>query len=267
MLRPYTRLVFATFACFTLLCFSQSAPTDRIQIAPPLMQVPSPSRDASPQDLETQGDVLRARKEYLDAIDYYRAAIAKQPTAARFNKLGIAELMLERYHEASREFDRAVRLDRKFAEPYNNLGVVEYKRKKYGSAVKKYKKAIELVSDSASFYSNLGAAYFAKKEFENASEAYAQAIRLDPEVFEHTSHSGIAAQLVNGEDRAHYEFVLAKLFAKAGDADRSFEFLRKSLEDGYKGVSEANTAPEFAELRKDARFAEVMKQKPPVLPE
>jgi len=272
MLPPYTRWSLNTrplltlFACVSSLCVAQTPQTDRIQVAPPLLQVQSPSKDASPEDLEKQGDELRGRKEYLDAVDYYRAAIAKRPGAPIFNKLGIAELMLERYHDAGRDFEHAVKMDRKFAEPYNNLGVVDYKRKKYGSAIKLYKKAIALVPDSASFYSNIGAAYFAKKEFEQASQAYAEAIRLDPEVFEHTSHTGIAAQLVSGEDRAHYEYVLAKLYAKAGDKDRSFEFLRKAMEDGYKGVNEVNTAPEFAELRKDSRFSDLMKQKPPALP-
>jgi len=267
MLPPYSRLVVISVACISSLCFSQTPQNDRIQVAPPLLQIQSPPKDASPDDLEKQGDLLRARKEYLDAVDYYRAAIAKQSSASVLNKLGIAELMLERYRDAGRDFERALKIDRKFAEPYNNLGVVDYKRRKYGSAIKLYKKSIALVPDSASFYSNLGAAYFAKKEFEPASQAYAEAIRLDPEVFEHTSHTGIAAQLVSSEDRAHYEFVLAKLYAKVGDRDRSLEFLRKAMEDGYKGVSEANTAPEFAELRKDTRFADLMKQKPPVLPE
>lgn len=267
MLSFHTRLVVTTFACFSSLCFAQSAQNDRIQVAPPLMQVPSPPKDASPQDLEKKGDELRAQKEYLDAIDYYRAAIAKQSTPSLLNKLGIAELMTERYKDAGRDFERAIKMDRKFAEPYNNLGVVNYKKKKYGSSVKLYKKAIDLVPDSASFYSNLGAAHFAKKDFEQASRAYAEAIRIDPEVFEHTSHTGIAAQLVSSEDRAHYEYVLAKLYAKAGDKDHSFEFLRKAMEDGYKDVKEANTAPEFAEVRKDARFTDLMKQKPPALPE
>jgi len=267
MLPPYTRWLLTSLACVSPLCLAQTPQTDRIQVAPPVMQVQSPPKDASPQELEKQGDELRARKEYLDAVDYYRAAMGKQSSASVLNKLGIAELMMERYRDAGRDFERAVKMDRKFAEPYNNLGVVDYKRKKYGAAIKLYKKAIDLVPDSASFYSNLGAAYFAKKNFEQASQAYAEAIRLDPEVFEHSSHNGIAAQLVSGEDRAHYEYVLAKLYAKVGDKDRSFEFLRKAMEDGYKAVNEANTAPEFAELRKDSRFADLMKQKLPALPE
>ena len=267
MLSFNTRLVVITFACLSCLCLAQSAQNDRIQVAPPLMQVQSPPKDALPQDLEKRGDELRAQKEYLDAIDYYRAAIAKSSTPSLLNKLGIAELMIERYKDAGRDFEHAIKADRKFAEPYNNLGVVNYKKKKYSSSIKLYKKAIDLVPDSASFYSNLGAAYFAKKDFEQASHAYAEAIKIDPEVFEHTSHTGIAAQLVSSEDRAHYEYVLAKLYAKAGDKDHSFEFLRKAMEDGYKDVKEANTAPEFAEVRKDTRFAELMQQKPPAIPQ
>ena len=172
MLPPYSRLVVISVACISSVCFSQTPQNDRIQVAPPLLQIQAPPKDASPDDLEKQGDLLRARKEYLDAVDYYRAAIAKQSSASVLNKLGIAELMLERYRDAGRDFERALKMDRKFAEPYNNLGVVDYKRRKYGSAIKLYKKSIALVPDSASFYSNLGAAYFAKKEFEQASQAY-----------------------------------------------------------------------------------------------
>ena len=156
---------------------------------------------------------------------------------------------------------------RKVAEAYNNLGVVNYERHKYGAAIKQYKKALEIEPDSASFHSNLGAAYFARKEFEHASQSYAEAVRLDPEIFEHTSHTGIAAQMASPEDRAHYDYVIAKLYAKMGDRDRSLQYLRKAMEDGYKGVNEAYTDPEFAELRKDARFADLMKAKPPAIPE
>jgi tetratricopeptide (TPR) repeat protein len=121
--------------------------------------------------------------------------------------------------------------------------------------------------DSASFYSNLGAAYFARKEFEHATEAYAKAVQLDPGIFERTSHTGIAAQMASPEDRAHYDFVLAKLYAKMGDRDHSLQFLRKSMEEGYKDVKDVYTDPEFAELRKDTRFAELMKEKPPAIPD
>lgn len=247
---------------------AQLSELDQIQIAPPMSQVQPPSKDASVEDLEKQGDELRAQKAYLDAIDYFQAALAKSPdNAPVLNKMGIVQLMLQRFHEAQKTFELALKKDRKFAEAYNNLGVVEYERKKYGAALKQYRKAIDLSPDSASFYSNMGAAYFAKKDFERASEAYTQAVRLDPMIFEHTSHIGIAAQMSSPEDRAHYDYVLAKLYAKMGDSDHSLKYLRQALENGYTAVNDALTDPEFAELRKDTRFTDLMKARPVAISE
>lgn len=250
------------------IALAQVSQLDQIQIAPPMRQVQPPSPSASAAELEKQGDDLRKQKAYLDAIDYYHASLAKAPdNASAINKIGISELMMQRYREAGKSFEQAFKRNRKFAEACNNLGVVEYERRKYGAAVKQYKKALEISPDSASFYSNLGAAYFADKKFEKASEAYAKAVQLDPGIFEETSHTGIAARMASPEDRAHYDYVLAKLYAKMGDPDHSLQYLRKAMEDGYKKVDDALTDPEFADLRKDARFAELMKAKPPAIPE
>jgi tetratricopeptide (TPR) repeat protein len=259
-------LLLALFASL-IPCASGQSTSEEIQIAPPLRRVAPPSPDAPAVELERQGDDLRSRKQYLDALDYYKAAMAKAQTAALANKLGITELMLQRFKEAGRDFEHAVKIDRTFADAVNNLAVIDYERRKYRGAVKQYKKAIALRPDSASFYSNLGAAYFARKDFERATKAYAKAVQLDPDIFEHTSHTGITAQMASPEDRAHYDYVVAKLYAKMGDKDHSLEYLRKSMEEGYKDVKNAYTDPEFADLRKDARFDELMKAKPLALPE
>src|SRR5436305_10339828 len=98
-------------------------------------------------------------------MDYYRAALANSPhSAPLLNKIGITELMMQRYREAKKSFEQSIKADRKFADAYNNLGVVHYEQKKYGAAVKQYRKAIAIDDTAASFYSNLGAALFSKKE-------------------------------------------------------------------------------------------------------
>jgi tetratricopeptide (TPR) repeat protein len=175
---------------------AQSANPELVQVSPPtIRRAPPPSVTATLAELEERGDELRVEKDYLDALDYYQAILAKSPNNADVhNKAGIAMLLMQRYKEAGKEFERAIHLDRQYADAVNNLGVIEYEQKKFGKAIKQYEKAIKLRAATASFYSNMGAAYFGKKEFEKATEAYATAIQLDPYILDRTSHNGISAQ-------------------------------------------------------------------------
>ncbi|HXZ31210.1 MAG TPA: tetratricopeptide repeat protein [Terriglobales bacterium] len=237
-------------------------------VPPPVRRSEPPSPNSSTEELERRGDELRAEKAYLDALDYYIAAQQKDSKNAEiWNKRGITELLLLRYKDARKNFERAIHFDHNFADAHNNLGVIFYLQKKYPNAVKQYETALKIRPDSASYYSNLGAAYFSKKEFEKASSAYSEAVRLDPDVFERTSHTGIAAQMASPEDRAHFEYVLAKLFAKQGDSDRSLEYLKRAMEEGYKGINDVYKDPEFEHLRSDARFTQLMAARPPAIPE
>ncbi len=268
LLVPAAFLVLCVFALSSA-SWAQSSHSEQVQIKPPLLRsIDPPAPDATATDLEKQADQLRSEKLYLDALDYYRAAMAKRPNSASLlNKIGITELMMQRYREARKSFDQSVKTDRKFADAYNNRGVVLYEEKKYGSAVKEYRRAIALDGASASFFSNLGAALFAKREFEPAVIAYQRAVELDPDVFERTSRGGVQAQLPSPGDRAHYDYTVAKLYAKMGYSDRSLEYLRKALEEGYKDFNNVYKDAEFAGLRKDKRFTELMAAKPAALPE
>ena len=274
-MRPQSLFYLQVFCVLTLvLSFTstmqaQSSPPELVQISPPTIRhAPPPSATATSEELEKRGDELRIEKDYLDALDYYRAALAKNRNDAKiYNKAGIVELMMQRYREAGKDFERAIHYDHDFADAVNNLGVIDYEQKKYGKALKQYSKAIRLQPDSASFYSNQGAAYFGKKEFEKASEAYTKAMQLDPNILERTSHNGISAQLPSPEDRARYDYIIARLWAKQGDRDRSLLYLRRALEEGYKGIDDVYKDPEFAGLRTDSRFTQLMAARPPAIPE
>ena len=256
---------------------------------PPAMpaRIGPPPPNATPAELETQGDKLRGEKSYADARDYYRAALKKTPTAALWNKIGITELQLNRQKDAGKSFERAIKLDPKFPEAYNNRGAVYYimgaqqqaaaeragksipggAKKNYRKSIQEYKKALELREDNASYHANLGTTYFSLKEFPAAVSEYARALQLDPDVLERRSQTGISAQMSSPEDRAHYSFVLARMYAKAGNLDRALEYLRKAMEDGYKDIDSVYKDQEFAALRKDPRFAELMASKPPAIPQ
>ncbi len=243
--------------------------SEQLQVGPPPLHRAEPPRpEANPQELEKRGDELRTDKDFLDALDYYQAALKKDnDNAAIYNKAGICQLMLQRYKEARKNFERAIKADRKHADAYNNLGVTYYQAKNYNKAIKQYEKAIVLRDDAASYYSNLGAALFGKRQFEKAAQNYSKALSLDPEIFDRVSRAGVMAQLPSPEDRAHYDYVLAKLYAKIGENERSLHYLKKAMEDGYKDIGNVYKDEEFSALRKDPRFSELMAAKPPAITE
>ena len=265
---PVSLLTFCLCALSSV-SWAQASHSEQVQVKPPLLRMTDPpSPDATAADLEARADELHAEKLYPDAIDYYRAALKKIPNNAHIlNKVCRTQLMMQRWRDAKSSCELAIKADRKFADPYSNLGVALYEAGRYGAAIKQYRKAIALDGTSASFFNNLGAALFSKKEFEPAALAYERAIELDPEVFGRSSRSGVQAQLPSPGDRAHYDFTVARLYAKLGYSDQSIEYLKKAMEEGYKDFKDVYKDVEFAELRKDKRFTELMAAKPPALPE
>jgi len=255
---------------------SQAQSTEQLQVGPPpLHRVDPPSPGASPEELEQRGDELREEKNWLDAIDYYQAAIKRVPgDASLLNRIGICQIQARRLRESKKTLERAIRLDRRYADAYNNLGVVYYETgvnyhssSDFGKAIKMYDKAIALSDEYASYYNNRGAAYFAEKRYEQAAADYSTALKLDPDVFERTARAGVQAMLPSPEDRARYEYVVAKLYAKMGVNDRSLHYLRKAMEDGYKDIKDVYKDNEFSTLRKDPRFTELMAAKTLAIPD
>jgi tetratricopeptide (TPR) repeat protein len=243
--------------------------------ATPPPTTPAASRRAAPPDttatsqtLEARGDELRVSKDYLSAADYYQAALAKTPkNVPLINKLGMCQLLMQRFPEARKSFERAIKVDRTHSDAYSNLGVVFYETRNYGRAIHEYEKAVSLNPNVASYYNNLGVAQFARKEYQKAAVSYSKALALDPDIFERTSRAGVQAQIASPEDRAQYDYVLAKLYAQQGVPDRSLHYLKKAIEDGYKKINDVYKDREFAELRKDPRFAELMAAKTNVIPD
>jgi len=246
----------------------QANPPSVEATAPPTQVTPPPVPDgsASAATLEQEGDQLRAQKRYLDSIDYYNVAMKKQPSSLLWNKIGMAYLLMQRPDQAAKAFDRAIKLDKKDPAAYNNRGYVEQMKRKYDKAIVYYKKAIVLRTDDAVFYYNMGACYFGKHDYPEAAKQFQAAFELDPNIFVRASKTGVMAQATSPDDRAAFSFLVAKMYAQAGDFDHSLEYLRKAMEDGYKHINDVYTDKEFATLRTDKRFEALMAQRPQAIP-
>ena len=248
--------------------FTPPAEQDTAATAPAeLRRAEPPPPGWTAEQLEERGDQLRSEKFFADSIDYYRAALNQRSSAVLYNKMGMSELQMLRYDRAKKDFEKAIKMDPKYAQALNNLGVVYYMRKSYGRAIKYYTQAITALPEWASFHSNLGTAYFARKEYERATAAYLRALELDPEVFERrSSTSSVSAHMASPADRARYSYVIARMYAHIGDTERSLLYLRKAMEQGYRDIADVYKDEEFATVRKDPRFTALMTAPPPAIP-
>lgn len=246
---------------------AQETPPAGLETATPRPEL-LPLGSATAQQLEDQGDALRAQNFFLDAADSYKAAIRKQPTAALYNKLGITYIMLRRFPDAYAALHQSIRMQKNYADAWNNVGSIYYIDGDYRRAEKDFERAIKINPKNASYHSNLGAAEFNRKDLRDAAREIQIALQLDPFVFERSSKSGIAALMGRPtNDRAHFEYLIAKLFAQDGDANDAILHLRKAMEEGYKDIKDVYKDQEFATVRTDQRFKDLMAQKIESIPQ
>lgn len=252
--RPLFIVLAGIPACWFGLAQTETSLVDKTR------QTPPPVRALTPEE---RGDIMMARKMYREAIDAFQADTQK--SAVIYNKVGIAYHQLQQLDSARKYYERALKLNRDYAEAMNNVGTVYYAKKGYRRAIGYYQKALRLSPNSASIYSNLGTALFARKKYELATDAYQKALAIDPDVFEHRSNYGTLLEDRNIEERAKFHYYLAKIYAKTGRNDLAMQYVRKALEEGFKDRKKLTEDPEFEALRKLPEFQDLLAVEPRVL--
>ncbi len=215
---------------------------------------------------ETRGDIYMARKMYREAIESFREGSPQDPVL--LNKTGIAYHQMMQLDTARKYYEQAIKLKPDYTEAINNIGTVYYAKKSFRRAITWYKRALKFAPDdpkSASIYMNLGTAEFARKQYQRATADYQTAMRLDPNVFEHHSSTGILLEERSVEERAKFHFYVAKLYAKTGRNDLAIQYLRKSLEEGFKDKKKLEDEPDFAGIKELPEFKELMAREQRVL--
>jgi tetratricopeptide (TPR) repeat protein len=255
------------WTCFCAIVLVMGSASSRAQdlragttTTPPSSIVPP---EPAPLTPEKRADIFMARKMYREAIDVYKSI--KPATPLILNKLGIAYHQMSELGEAKNYYERAVRLDRNYAEAINNIGTIHYAQKNYRRAIGQYRKALKLSPNSASMYSNLGTAWFARKKYKEAAECYETALSLDPMVFERKSTHGSLLQERNVEERAKFHYYLSKTYAKKGMVDLAIQAMRKAIEGGFKEKDRFLNEDEFLSIRTHPDFEILMKMESRVL--
>jgi len=216
-----------------------------------------PPRQLPPEEL---GDLFMAHKRYRDALEQYQRCDQKSAVIA--NKTGIAYHQLLDLASAAKQYKLATKLNPHYSEAFNNLGTIYYAQKSYRRAIHLYKTALRLAPNSATGYSNLGSAYFSTHHEKEAMEAYRKAMQLDRDVFRHNAANGILLQEQTVEDKARFHYDMARLYAQMGMNDEALQCIRKALEEGFKDRQKFREEPEFAALKGNPEFEELMKKEP-----
>ena len=212
---------------------------------------------------EQQGDLFMARKMFREAIEAYREA--PQTSAIVWDKIGIAYHQLGDLAAAKKHYEKAIKIDPKYSDAINNVGTVLYSQKNYRAAIARYNRALAIAPGSASIWSNLGTAHYARGKYPEMSQAYAKAIQLDPAVFDSHNSLGTTMQDRSVGDKARYHYEMARIYASAGNKLLALQYLRKSLEEGFKDKAKIGQAPEFEAWRDTPEFKDLIALEPRVL--
>jgi tetratricopeptide (TPR) repeat protein len=222
---------------------------------------------APPLTAELRGDILAARKDYALAAKTYEEILQKDPrNAPLLNKIGICYQELGDAGRARHYYQRAAKADKTYASAINNLGTLDYMEKRYGKAIKSFKKALLLKGEQAGVYSNLGYSYCGARDYPRAMEAFGKALALDPQVFDRKGGMGSIVEQRSTDDPGALYFVVARSYAKAGDAEHVARYLKMARDNGYKGWRTVQKDPDFARVIDDPRVQEVLRFPPPYAP-
>jgi len=214
---------------------------------------PSSESSATPKEKEEmQARIFMARKEYNEAEKMYAKLAAEYPhDPVYLNSIGIAKQQQNDLKGAALAYQRATKVDKKFATGYSNLGTTWYAQKRYRQAIRYYQKAISVQPQVAGYFSNLGYAYFAEKKYPQATVAFQKAMAIDPAVFQQNDRNGAVMTYQSVEDRGLFDFLLAKSYAQKADAMNCAVYLHKAFEEGYKASVKELADHAFDAVRSD----------------
>jgi tetratricopeptide (TPR) repeat protein len=218
-----------------------------------------PSPMTPSQAAEMHADILVARKEFAMAASAYEKILATDPKdAALLNKIGMAYQQLGDEGKAEAYYKRSWKVDRRYSSAMNNLGTVEYGKGHYKNAIKDYERALAVGTDRATIYSNLGYAYCGKKDYPRATFAFEKALAIDPTIFDHRGEFGSIFLQRSAPDPATVYYLMAKSYAKLGDAKETAHYLKLARDAGYKNLHAAETDVSFKRVIGNPQVQQVL---------
>jgi len=199
------------------------------------------------------GAALEFSGDFHGAASAFDRSLSLEPSSSAYSNSGTVYYFLGRYADAARMFTHATELSAQDHRMWGNLADALWQTEgSRAEAQSNYRRAIELAQKSlgvnardAVTWGQLGHYSARTREGSDASRYIHQALQLSPD-----------------DPNVHYYVALAAL--ELGDEAAAVESLRRAVELGYP-LQLVRAAPDFARLRSDARFRQLLAQadKPP----
>jgi tetratricopeptide (TPR) repeat protein len=199
------------------------------------------------------GVIFLQRDKYAEALRHIDLALKKNPNnAPALNNRGVALKGLDRIEEALLSFERAVSLQAHYADALSNRGDALHKLKRFAEALTSCDRAIALRPDFAEAHSNRANALHALNRFEESLVSCDRAIALRPDFAEaHTNRGNTLHDLCRFEEAlASHDRALALRpdFAEAHSNRGNTLQELKRFEEALAGYDRAiMLRPDFAE--------------------
>lgn len=152
---------------------------------------------------------LAGRKgQFEQSIKYLDKSLELEDEGYSYYLRGLAYKNLQKYEEALRDYEEAIKLIPNDAKVYNNKGVVLEKLRKFEEAKTAYKKALEINPEHETANNNLGELYDRFGEHEKALPYYTKQLELEKHDYYYINRAWCYIEL-NELDKAEEDFKAA----------------------------------------------------------
>jgi serine/threonine-protein kinase len=235
-------------------------------------------------DYNWLGSFYYTQARYEDAARMFSHVVALAPDSERgYSNLGGVYLNLGRYIDAIPLFERSVAI-RPTADAYSNLATAYFFQQRFAEAARTYEHAVKLNPLDYEMWGNLGDAYYwTPTEQLRAPQAYQKAISLANAALRVNPRDAVVLcnlalyhamlrekgpaiaflrrALALAPDNSDFLFKAAEIYNQFGMTEPAFAALQHSIKQGYSRFF-ARDHPIFGNLKVDPRFRKLVDDQP-----
>ena len=185
----------------------------------------------SKRSVESPSDVSIHEEDTLDQRDFQRYDLYRK---------GVNSMSNEKFEDAIRSFELALRLDPKYVDAWVKKGYAHFHLGEYNSAILSYDKALQVDVNNVEPWNLKGLAYYKLKNYDKAISACEKAIDVNPNDamvwYNYACYLVLIGRIDEGLEALKRSIEIDISYARKAVRDRDFESAR--AEEGFRRIIE-----------------------------